>query len=75
VPSNKPTQRHPPQGRLLRRREVEAKVGHGSSWLYAEMQAGRFPEPVVIGARSVAWVEAEVDAWIASRPRRRRSKE
>jgi prophage regulatory protein len=30
------------------------------------IKAGRFPRPVRIGGRNVAWVEAEVDAWSAS---------
>jgi prophage regulatory protein len=59
------------QSRLLRRSEVEAKVGHGRSWIYAAMQTGEFPRAVSIGPRSVAWYEDEIDAWIASRPRRR----
>jgi prophage regulatory protein len=63
----------PEQGRVLRRREVEKKVGHGHSWLYAEMRAGRFPAPLEIGTRSVGWLESEIDSWIASRPRRRRA--
>jgi prophage regulatory protein len=59
------------QSRLLRRSEVEARIGHGRSWIYAAMQTGDFPQPVSIGPRSVAWVEDEIDQWIASRPRRR----
>jgi prophage regulatory protein len=70
VPTNKLTPRRASEGRVLRRREVEAKVGHGPSWIYAEVAAGRFPRPIEIGARSVGWIEDEVDAWIASRPRR-----
>jgi len=37
------------------------------------MRAGRFPAPIEIGTRSVGWFEHEVDAWLASRPRRRRA--
>ena len=59
------------QSRLLRRSEVEAKIGHGRSWIYAAMQTGDFPRAVSIGPRSVAWHEDEINAWIASRPRRR----
>ena len=59
------------QSRLLRRSEVEAKIGHGRSWIYAAMQTGDFPRAVSIGTRSVAWYEDEINAWIASRPRRR----
>jgi prophage regulatory protein len=70
--STVPSKPHPPQqSRLLRRFDVEAKIGHGRSWIYAAMQAGEFPRAVSIGPRSVAWYEDEIDAWIASRPRRR----
>ncbi len=31
------------------------------------MQDHDFPEPIKIGARAVAWVEEEVDAWIEAR--------
>jgi prophage regulatory protein len=31
------------------------------------MSAGHFPRPVKIGVAAVAWVEDEVDEWIASR--------
>jgi prophage regulatory protein len=31
------------------------------------VKARQFPKPVPLGSNSVAWIEAEVDAWIASR--------
>jgi len=31
------------------------------------MASDRFPKPVRLGSRSVAWVAAEVDGWIAAR--------
>ena len=53
--------------RLLRRREVEQKTGKSRAAIYADIRAGTFPEPVPIGAKSVAWLEAEIDQWIADR--------
>lgn len=53
--------------RLLRRREVERRVGRSRSSIYALIADGRFPRPVRVGARAVRWVEAEVDSWIAAR--------
>ena len=61
----------PQQCRLLRRREVERKIGHAHSWIYSKVASGEFPAPVSIGARSVGWLESEIDLWIANRPRRR----
>ena len=44
-------------------------TGLPTASLYKEMREGRFPEPVRISARSVRWHRAEVEAWLASRPR------
>ncbi|MDO5675599.1 MAG: AlpA family transcriptional regulator [bacterium] len=60
---------HPtPPTRLLRRPEVLSRTGMANSTLYAAMAQGRFPKPVKIGARSVAWPEEAVVDWIANRP-------
>ncbi|RKR03552.1 AlpA family transcriptional regulator [Kushneria sinocarnis] len=53
--------------RLLRRKEVERKTGKSRSAIYAGVSDGTFPAPVPIGDNSVAWLEEEVDSWIASR--------
>ena len=53
--------------RLLRRREVESRVGLSRSSIYAAIGAGEFPCPVKLGVRAVAWVASEVDEWIAAR--------
>lgn len=46
-----------------------AKLGNRSrSSIYRDLEAGRLPKPVKIGAR-LYWVEAEVDAAIAALPR------
>lgn len=52
--------------RLLRRRDVELKTGKSRSAIYAGISNGTFPAPVPIGDKSVAWLEEEVDAWIAA---------
>ncbi|HQT86368.1 AlpA family phage regulatory protein [Acidiphilium rubrum] len=31
------------------------------------VRAGEFPAPVNLGGQTIAWVEAEVDAWAAER--------
>lgn len=50
--------------RLLRLRDVVAKVGMGSSTIYRKMAAGHFPSPVKLGPASVRWRESEVQRWI-----------
>ena len=53
---------------LLRREEVEARLGVSRSWIYAQMRAGRFPEPVKISKRAVRWRVADLDEWLSERP-------
>ena len=53
--------------RLLRRRQVEALVGLRRSALYALVAAGKFPRPIRLTVRAVAWIEMEVFEWVAGR--------
>lgn len=53
--------------RILRRRQVEERVGLSCSTIYAAVAAGTFPKPIQLGAQSVGWVESEVDAWLRER--------
>ena len=53
--------------RLLRRPEVEARTGLSRSSIYAMMEQGTFPRPLRIGQRAVAWDEATIENWLASR--------
>ena len=55
--------------RLLRLREVLARVGLSRSSLYRLEGLGRFPARVKLSQSASAWRENEVAAWIASRPR------
>ena len=51
---------------ILRRKQVEARIGLSRSTIYERIKAGTFPEPISLGAKSVGWVESEVDAWLSS---------
>ena len=53
---------------LMRREEVEERFGVSRSWIYNQMRAGRFPEPVKISERAVRWRVADLDEWAADRP-------
>ncbi|MBS0245503.1 MAG: AlpA family transcriptional regulator [Proteobacteria bacterium] len=53
--------------RLLRLEAVREKTGKSTSDIYGEMKEGTFPKSVPIGKRSVAWLEAEIDDWIADK--------
>lgn len=52
---------------LARKREVLRRTGLSNSQLYRLIAAGRFPRPVSIGDRAVAFVCSEVDQWVAQR--------
>lgn len=52
-----------PTARLQR---VLQRIPYSKSALYAMIRAGEFPKPVSLGANRVAWVEREIDDWIAA---------
>ncbi|OOG63498.1 hypothetical protein B0E46_09705 [Rhodanobacter sp. B04] len=53
--------------RLIRLPEVMRQSGHARSSIYDGIRDGTFPKPVPLCGRSVAWVESEVQQWIAER--------
>ena len=57
-----------PPGPLLRRPEVERETGLSRSSIYRRMDEGSFPRPRRTGRRSVAWPQAEIEAWKAACP-------
>ena len=50
--------------RLMRSREVQVILGLPKSSLHNMARTGRFPAPVKLGARAVAWREEDVQAWM-----------
>lgn len=54
---------------LLRLPAVEDATGLKKSAIYQRLREGRFPQPVRLGAKAVAWRSEEVQQWIDSRPR------
>lgn len=52
---------------LLRLKGVLARTGLSRSTMYAMIADGRFPAPVKLSVRCVAWPSDQVDAWIAER--------
>lgn len=52
---------------ILRRRQVEKRIGLTRSPLYARIKDGTFPKPICLGnGRAVGWIEAEIDAWLTA---------
>lgn len=42
-------------------------VGLSRSTIYTLMAAGKFPNSIPLGERSVGWLESDIDAWIDSK--------
>lgn len=53
--------------RLLSKKEVCIRTTYSRAHLDRLEAEGRFPKRVRLGQARVAWVEDEVDEWIASR--------
>jgi prophage regulatory protein len=54
--------------RILRRRQLEARLAIGRSTIYDWLRSDpTFPRPVKIGCRAVGWVESEINDWLARR--------
>lgn len=52
---------------FLRLPEVKTVTGLSKTSLYALMKEKRFPAPVRLGPRAVAWVKSEVRQWAVER--------
>jgi prophage regulatory protein len=58
-----------PLTNLLRLPAVARVVGLSRTTIYKRIEEGRFPAPINLGERAVAWREDEIAAWIAQRTR------
>ena len=56
-----------PPIRFVRLREVMARTGLSRSTIHVWVAEGRFPKPVPLGARSVGWIESELEDWLCDR--------
>ncbi|WP_220719132.1 MULTISPECIES: helix-turn-helix transcriptional regulator [Agarivorans] len=52
-----------PSGTLLNKSQVAAKTGLSASTIYRLCQAGKFPKPVRLSERRVAWKKEDVEKW------------
>jgi predicted DNA-binding transcriptional regulator AlpA len=55
---------------FLSKAQVLKKVPVTAPTLWAWVRAGKFPRPRAISDNKTVWIEAEVDAWMQSRPHR-----
>jgi len=48
---------------LLSLERVRAATGMGTTFIYGEIKAGRFPKSIRVGRRAL-WIQSEVQGWI-----------
>lgn len=49
---------------ILRLPETIKRTGKSRSSIYLDIKSGSFPKPIKLGARSIGFVEQEIDEWI-----------
>lgn len=52
---------------ILRLPEVKIRVGLSRSSIYVAVSQGSFPKPIRLGARSVGWLEVEIEEWVSQK--------
>lgn len=55
----------PKSDRLMRMPEVVYLCQRSRTSIYNDVKAGRFPEPIRIGPRAIAWRESDIQDWMA----------
>ena len=58
---------HTKAERLLRLGEVRTRVPYSRSTIYLLIGQNKFPRPIRLGGRAVAWLESDIDGWITTR--------
>ena len=53
--------------KLLRLSEVRTRVPLSRASIYRKISAGEFPRPYNLGGHAVAWLESDINGWIAER--------
>lgn len=56
-----------PATKFIKLREIKAQTTLSTSEIYRRIAAGTFPRQVMLGPKSVVWIEAEVLAWCKAR--------
>ena len=53
--------------KLLRLPQVRELTQRSTTRIYHDMSEGRFPRPIRIGPRAVAWTTSSLEAWLRER--------
>ena len=52
---------------MIKLKDVQRITSLSRSSIYAYMDKGIFPTQVKLGARSVAWLESDIQSWVESK--------
>ena len=52
---------------IIRLKQVKQRTGLSRSSIYLAMNRGNFPRKIALGARSVGWIEDEIDSFLRTR--------
>ena len=53
--------------RIIRLPEVMARTGLSRSTIYSFIASGNFPKSIKLGARSIGFIETDINDWISSK--------
>lgn len=53
--------------KLLRRRDVEQRLGVSRSFIFSALARGEFPKPIKLGPQAMRWRIEDIDNWVAER--------
>jgi prophage regulatory protein len=56
----------PTATRFFRLKDVKAITGLSKSTIYERISAGSFPKQILIGPRTAAWLDSDIQDWIDS---------
>lgn len=56
--------------KIIRLPKLSETVGLSPTSIWRREKLGEFPKRIKIGARSVGWLESEIDAWIVEQANR-----
>ena len=55
------------QDRFIRWPDVKTSTGLSRATIWRLEKAGKFPRRKLIGAKSIAWLQSEISAWMETR--------
>lgn len=61
--------------RIMRLKEITEKTGLAKSTIYNLISQGKFPKQIDLGARSVGWVDTEIEEWLEAKIAHRNAQE